>query len=47
MLQKLLEDFPDGPEVKNPSANAGARVITLVQEDPTCHGATKSVCHKP
>ena len=23
----------------------GTRVRTLVREDPTCHGATKPVCH--
>ena len=32
-------DFPGGTVVKNPPANA------LVQEDPTCRGATKPVHH--
>ena len=31
--------------VKNPPANAGATVWSLVQEDPTCHRATKHMSH--
>ena len=39
-------DFPGGAVVKNPPANARrTRVRALVQEDPTCHGATKPMCH--
>ena len=34
-------DFPGGLVVKNPPANAGAQVQSLVQEVSTCHGATK------
>ena len=30
-----LKDFPGGPVVKNPPANAGARVQSLLWEDPT------------
>ena len=42
---KIMLDFPGGTVVKNPPANAGDMGSTLVQEDPTCHGATKSVRH--
>ena len=43
---KILHgDFPGGAVVKNPPANAGKRVGSLVQEDPTCCGATKPVRH--
>ena len=35
-------DFPGGPVVKNPPANAGAQVQSLVPEDCTC-SATKSM----
>ena len=34
-----------GPVVKNPPANAGDMGWPLVPEDPTCHGATKLLCH--
>ena len=34
--------FPDGPEVKNPPANAGDMGLILVQEYATCWGATKA-----
>ena len=37
------QDCPGGPVVKNPPANAGAQVQSLVQEDSTC-SATKSMC---
>ena len=37
--KKTHGDFPGGPVVKNPSANAGD------MEDSTCHGATKPVSH--
>ena len=37
--------FPDGPVVKNLPANAGTLFRPLVWEDPTCHRATKPVCH--
>ena len=36
-------DFPGGPVVKNPPANPGNMVQSLVQEDSTCHKATKPV----
>ena len=35
----MVPNFPGGPVVKNPSANAGD------MEDATCHGATKPVSH--
>ena len=35
----LSQDFPGGPAVKNPPANA--RGWSLVQKDPTRHGAAK------
>lgn len=35
-------DFPSGPIVKNLSANAGDRALSLVQEDPIRHRATKA-----
>ena len=41
----MWEDFPGGALVKNLPANAGTWVQALVQEDPTCCGATKPVCH--
>ena len=49
-----MSGFPGGTVVKNPPAKntkrirlpmQGTRVRALVQEDPTCHGATKPVCH--
>ena len=40
-----LEDFAGGPVVKNSLANAGDVSSIPVQEDPTCHGATKPVDH--
>ena len=39
------KDFPGGAVVKNPPANSGAQVRPLVQEEPTCGGATKPACH--
>ena len=41
----MFQDFPGGPVVKSPLANAETQVRSLVQEDPTCLGATKPVCH--
>ena len=43
ILKSLFVGFPGGAVVKNPPANAGDMVRTLVQEDPTCRGATKPV----
>ena len=43
--ESLLRDFPGGAVDKNLSANAGDTVWILVQKDPTCLGATKSVHH--
>ena len=44
-LKPQTEDFPGGTVDKNPPANAGHGFRSLVQEEPTCHGATKPVCH--
>ena len=38
-------DFPVGTVVKNLPANAGDTGSIPGPEDPTCHGAAKSVCH--
>ena len=40
-----MMDFPGGPEVKNPPANSGSQIQSLLQEDPTCHSAAKPVYH--
>ena len=32
--------FPGDSVIKNPPANTGAMVWSLIQEDPTCQGAT-------
>ena len=42
--QYSCEGFPGGSVVKNPPADAGPPVQSLVWEDPTCHRATKPVC---
>ena len=39
--KKKNEGLPYGPGVKNPPANAGDTVGSLVEVDPTCHRATK------
>ena len=44
-LKKLIVDFPGGPVVKNPPANAGDTGSTLVWEDFTCSRATKPMHH--
>ena len=38
-------DCPGGAVVKNPPANAGDTVRSLVREDPMCCGATKAGHH--
>ena len=45
LLNKFGRVLPDGSVVKNPTANAGDTDSILVQEDPTCGGATKPMCH--
>ena len=37
--------FPDGTVDKSPPASQGTQVQSLVQEDPTCHRATKPEHH--
>ena len=44
-IRKGNKDFPGGAVVKNPPASAGDMVRALVQEDPTCRGATWPVRH--
>ena len=41
----MLGGFPGGTVVKNLPANAGDTGSALVQEDPTCCGATKPMHH--
>ena len=41
--QEGIHDFPRGPVVKSPPADAGDVVQSPVWEDPTCSGATKPV----
>ena len=45
MFKKKKRGFPGGAVVENLPANAATRVRALVQEDPTCRGATKPVRH--
>ena len=37
--------FPGGAVVKNPPANAGDTVRSMVRKDPSCRRATKPVLH--
>ena len=43
--KKYLEGSLGGSVVKNLPSNAGDTVQSLIQEDRTCCGATKPVCH--
>ena len=43
--RRRVQDFPGGPEVKNLPANAGDTVRSLVQENPTFHGAIEPALH--
>ena len=45
--KKGMWGFSGGPVVKNPPANAGDPSLIPGPgiNDPTCHGATKPVCH--
>ena len=43
--KSLLQDSPGGPAVESLPENARDAVRSLVQEDPTCHRATKLVGH--
>ena len=45
LSKNTLWGFPGGPVVKNPPANSGDILWFVVQEDTTCHGAAKLVCH--
>ena len=44
-LRKMIGGLCPGSVVKNPPANVGDMVQSLIQEDPTCCGATKPVGH--
>ena len=44
-LEDITTGLPCGAVVKNPPANAGTQVRALVQEYPTCRGATKPMRH--
>ena len=43
--QGAEEEFSSYPVVKNPPGNVGDMGSIPIQEDPTCHGANKSVHH--
>jgi len=43
--QKYRKGFLGDSVEKNPPANAGLMVPSLVSEDPTCHRATKPMQH--
>ena len=43
--EKAPRGFPGGSVFKNPPANAEDMGSALVQEDPTCRGATKPMRH--
>ena len=43
-VKRNYRDFPGGEVVKNPPTMQGTLVRSLVQEDPTCCGATKPMC---
>jgi len=45
VLRSVWWDFPGGPVVKNPPANAGDMVQSLIWEESTCLWATKLVHH--
>ena len=41
----IIKDFPIGSVVKNRLSMQEKQAQSLVQEDPTCCGATKPMCH--
>ena len=45
ILKMEVGDFPGGAVVKNRLPTHGTQVRALVQEDPTCRGATKPMRH--
>ena len=45
MPSRCFLGFPGGSVVKNPPANAGDVVQSLIQEDRTCRGVTKAMSH--
>ena len=44
-LRKMIGGLHTGSVVKNSPANVGDMVQSLIQEDPTCCGATRPVYH--
>ena len=44
-LKNVFSDFPGGTADRNLPANVETQVQCLVQEDSTCHTATKPVHH--
>lgn len=45
IYKSMLRTFPGGAVDKNLPADAGTQVQSLLQEDPTCHGASKPTRH--
>ena len=41
----MAQDFPGGAVDETHLPMQGTQARSLVQEDPTCRGATKLVCH--
>ena len=44
-LKVKQRDFPGGPVIESPPAKAEDTGSICGLEDPTCHGATKPICH--
>ena len=44
-LKVKQRDFPGGPVIESPPAKAEDTGLICGLEDPTCHGATKPICH--
>ena len=44
-VKRQILDFPGGPVVKNPPANAGDTALILGPGGSASHGATKPVSH--
>ena len=45
--QDCRQGFPLDSVDENPPANSGIQVLSLIQEDPRCHGAIKPTHTKP
>ena len=44
-IKRIMQTSLVGQWLRIPLPMQGTLVRALVQEDPTCHGATKPVCH--